>query len=302
MVFLDSDAGSAGATAVEVLSAWQLPLWPLGALLATAALYLRGWRTAYRLRPRELPPWRAFSFCAGLGALGIAIASPLDALDDYLLTAHMVQHFLLMSIAPPLIVLGAPTVPLLRGAPRAWIRWASRPMFQSRWFYALRRLATHPAIAWLAMNVAYLGWHVPAAFELTFRSEQVHNFEHLCFLFTSVAFWWVAIAPWPSGRRWPCWTAIPYLLSADIVNTVLSATLVFSGRVLYPSYMEAPRITRLTALADQAAAGAEMWVLNSIVFLIPAAALTMTMLTPRGSVAAQPRPAAYEGQGGREPV
>ena len=87
--------------------------WPLcqSALL----LYLRGWRLARTTRERELPAWRASCFVAGLIALWIALASPIDALDDYLLVAHMIQHFILMSIAPPLIVLGAPMVPLLRG-------------------------------------------------------------------------------------------------------------------------------------------------------------------------------------------
>lgn len=74
---------------------------------------------------------------------------------------------------------------------------------------------------------------------------------------------------------------IPYLLSADILNTVLSATLVFSGRVLYPSYAAAPRICFLTPLKDQVAAGAEMWVLNSLVFLIPAVAIAAKELSPR---------------------
>jgi cytochrome c oxidase assembly factor CtaG len=131
------------------------------------------------------------------------------------------------------------------------------------------------------MNIAYLGWHVPAMFELTFQSERIHDFEHLCFFLTSIAFWWVVLAPWPTQARWPRWTVIPYLLSADILNTVLSATLAFSGRVLYPSYAVAERITSLTPLRDQVAAGAEMWVLNSLVMLAPAVVVTMQLLTPR---------------------
>jgi putative membrane protein len=122
---------------------------------------------------------------------------------------------------------------------------------------------------------------VPAAFELTFRSENIHQLEHACFFFTSIAFWWVVIAPWPARRVWPRWAMIPYLLSADILNTVLSATLVFSGRVLYPSYLHAERVSSLSPLQDQIAAGAEMWVLNSVVFLLPAVVLTVKMLSPR---------------------
>ncbi len=79
-----------------------------------------------------------------------------------LLSAHMIQHFILMSVAPPLLVLGAPTVPLLRGLPRGVIRFA-RPLFSSRALRGVAGFITHPVTAWLAMNIAYLGWHIPAA-------------------------------------------------------------------------------------------------------------------------------------------
>jgi cytochrome c oxidase assembly factor CtaG len=260
--------------------AWSFPVFPFAALLATLIVYQSGWRAARRTRPGQLAPWRAVAFVAGIVALWIAIASPIDACDDYLLAAHMIQHFILMSIAPPLIVLGAPVVPLLRGIPRP-IRVLLRPVFRARWVHRAVRFVLHPVAAWLLMNIAYLGWHVPAAFELTFRSEGIHQFEHACFFLTSVGFWWVVLAPWPARRAWPRWTVIPYLLSADILNTILSATLVFSGRVLYPSYLHAERISSLTPLQDQIAAGAEMWVLNSVVFLVPAVVLTFRLLAPR---------------------
>ena len=263
-----------------ILRAWSLPLVPLVSLLIGLWLYLRGWRATRTTRGRELPLWRAASFGCGVVALWVALASPIDALDDYLLTAHMIQHFILMSIAPPLLVLGAPLVPLLRGLPHSLVS-ALKPLFQARWLRALTRLITHPVFAWIAMNVAYLGWHVPAIFELTFRSERIHDFEHICFFATSILFWWVVLAPWPARARWPRWAMIPYLLSADVLNTVLSAALAFAGRVLYPSYAAAPHICFLTPLQDQVAAGAEMWVLNSTVMLIPAVVIAMKELSPR---------------------
>jgi len=264
-----------------ILRQWSFPVLPFACLLIVTFIYLRGWVLASRTRPQQLPSWRAFCFVGGIFSLWIAIASPIDALDDYLLTAHMLQHFILMSIAPPLIVLSAPTVPMLRGLPRVLIRRVLRPLFAARWFHGLLRFTAHPVVAWLAMNLAYLGWHTPAAFELTFQSENWHDFEHLCFFGTSVMYWWMVLNPWPSRPRWPRWAVIPYLLSGDVVNTMLSAFLAFCGRVLYPSYAAAPRICRLTPLQDQVAAGSEMWVLNSIVFLVPAFILTMRMLAPR---------------------
>ena len=279
LVLINVDAGSTPVMA-ELLRTWSFPLIPLVSVVLAWVLYLRGWRLARRTRPSELPSWRGICFVSGLVALWIAFASPIDALDDYLLAAHMIQHFILMSIAPPLLILGAPVVPILRGLPRFAVR-ALRPLFRARWIRVALHFVTHPAIAWLAMNLAYLGWHVPGMFELTFRAEWIHECEHACFFATSLAFWWVVIAPWPAHARWPRWAMIPYLLGADILNTVLSATLAFAGRVLYPSYAEAPRICLLTPLKDQVAAGAEMWVLNSLVMLIPAVAIAAKELSPK---------------------
>lgn len=290
MCLLWIDDGVSGVPVLgDLLRAWSLPWLPLVSLSVTLVLYLRGWKMARVTRGPELPAWRAACFVAGLISLWVALASPIEALDDYLLAAHMMQHFILMSIAPPLIALGAPVVPILRGVPRVLIRRWLQPVFRAGWLRAVGHTITHPVFAWLAMNVAYLGWHVPAAFELTFRSEWIHDCEHGCFFATSLAFWWVVLAPWPARVRWRRWAIIPYLLSADILNTVLSATLTFSGRVLYPSYAAAPRICFLTPLKDQAAAGAEMWVLNSLVFLIPAVAIAAKELSPRFLAAASTR-------------
>ena len=279
------EAETSGQPALsELLRTWSLPVVPFVTLSVVSALYLRGWMAARVTRPHELPVWRACCFAGGIASLWLALASPIDALDDYLLSAHMIQHFTLMSVAPPLIVLGAPMVPLLRGLPRIVVRVVMKPLFRMERLRTLAGFLTHPVVAWLAMNVAYLGWHVPAAFELTFRSDRIHDFEHLCFFVTSLGFWWVVLQPWPARTRWPRWAIIPYLLTADVLNTVLSASLAFSGRVLYPSYAQAVRISSLTAMQDQIAAGAVMWVFNSVVFLVPAVLLTIKLLSPRSLV------------------
>ena len=281
MMFALVDVDTGGTPVLgELLRTWSLPVGPLIALLIVLLLYLRGWLLARKTRERELPLWRAGCFVGGVVALWIAIASPIDALDDYLLTAHMIQHFLLMSIAPPLIALGAPVVPMLRGLPRVVIV-GLRPVFRAQWLRLFGKTMMHPVVAWTAMNVAYVAWHVPAMFELTFRSEQIHDFEHLCFFATSLLFWWVVVEPWPAKTQWPRWAIIPYLLSADVVNTALSATLAFAGKVLYSSYAAAPRVCFLTPLKDQVAAGSEMWVLNSTVMLLPAVVIAVRELSPR---------------------
>ena len=262
-------------------SSWAFPFWATVGLLATALLYLRGWREIRRTRPLIFPPWRAWSFVGGLLSIWIAVASPLDTLDGLFLVAHMTQHLILMSVAPPLLLLGAPAVPLLRALPRSVLRDALGPFFRTPILHRLIRLLTHPALAWLAMNIAYLGWHVPGAYELALRSPGWHEVEHACFLATSLLFWFPVIQPWPSPSRVSRWAMLPYLVGADLVNTVLAAFLTFSPRVIYPSY---------SSLRDQAAAGALMWVVGSIFYLVPVMVIAIQLLSPpsRRSPLAEP--------------
>src|ERR1700749_1792024 len=136
-------------------SSWTFPFWATTGLLATAFLYLRGWRKIRRTRPLIFASWRAWCFLGGLVSLWIAIASPLDTQDSLLLVAHMAQHLILMSVVPPLLLLGAPAVPLLRGLPRSVLRDGLGPFLRSPVVHGLVRFLTHPAVAWLAMHLAY---------------------------------------------------------------------------------------------------------------------------------------------------
>jgi cytochrome c oxidase assembly factor CtaG/ferredoxin len=264
-----------------VWGSWTLPFWPTVGMLATAVLYLRGWRKIRRSRPLLFPAWRAFCFLAGLLSIWIALASPLDSLDSLLLFAHMTQHLILMSVAPPLLLLGSPAVPLLRGLPRSILRDGLGPFFRTTTLRRFFHWLTHPVVAWLAMNVSYLGWHIPQFYELALRSPGWHEVEHACFFGTSLLFWFPVIQPWPSTSRGSRWAMLPYLVGADLVNTVFSAALTFSGRVIYPSYAAGPRIFGLTALSDQVAAGALMWVIGSIFYLVPVMAIAVHLLSPK---------------------
>jgi len=265
-------------TIVDLFTRWDIP-WVVTSELAVAALiYVLGWLRIRRSRPAQFPTWRLAAFLGGIAALFVAVASPLDTFSESLLFMHMAQHYVLMSIAPPLIVLGAPLVPMLRGLPRFVIR-VLRPLFVTRFLHHAGRFLTRPRVAWLAMNAAYIGWHIPRAYEFALSSEDWHNFEHACFFFTNLMFWWPIIQPWPGNPLQSRWVLIPYLLLADIVNTGVSAFLCFSGRLLYPSYGFDPRPFGLSALNDQAAAGAFMWVFGSIVYLIPAVAIVAKLLS-----------------------
>lgn len=266
-------------TISDLFTQWDIPWVVTSELALTAVIYARGWARIRRTRAAQFPAWRLVCFLGGILALFVAVASPLDTFSESLLFMHMCQHFVLMSIAPPLLLFGAPLVPMLRGLPR-WFLRLLRPLFVSHALPAAGRFLTRPRVAWLAMAIAYTGWHVPRAYEFALASENWHNFEHACFFFTNLLFWWPVIRPWPFRTTQSRWMLIPYLLLADVVNTVVSACLCFSGRLLYPSYALLPRPFGLDPLNDQVAAGAFMWVCGTMVYLIPALAIVLLILSP----------------------
>jgi cytochrome c oxidase assembly factor CtaG len=258
-----------------ILRSWTLDPWLIVPLGVTAGLYLRGWWLLHCQMPQRFGVWHLGSFQLGLCTLLLALASPLEALAEVLLQAHMAQHLVLMMVAPPLLVYGAPTLPLLRGLPHGLRKRGLGPLLAWTVWRWLQRVLTHPVLGWLAFVVAMLAWHVPALYELALHSHFWHHVQHLCFLSTGMLFWWPVVQPWPSRPRWPRWAMIPYLLLADIQNTALSAALVFSERVLYPTYLTVPHVWGISALDDQAAAGVIMWVPGSLAYLVPVWLLVM---------------------------
>jgi putative membrane protein len=263
---------------LSFITDWDIPPVVTGALVAIGFIYVRGWLALRHNRPTQIPKWRLFSFLAGLLAVFVAVSSSLDTYSETLLFMHMAQHFVLMSVAPPLIVLGCPFVPMLRGLPRLIVRRVGGPIFRSSVVHSLQGLFSSLVFAWLAMNLTYVGWHVPKAYEFALSTEGWHNFEHFCFFAASFIFWWPIVQPWPARHRLNRWMIIPYLLTSDFVNSGLSAFLCFSGRLLYPSYGVVERPFGIDALKDQIAAGAFMWVFGSLVFLAPAIYLTIRFL------------------------
>jgi putative membrane protein len=252
-------------------------------LAVTGAVYTRGWWGLHARAPDRFPAARLAAFLMGLGTIALAVASPLDAAADHTLAAHMVQHLVLLVVAPPLVLAGAPLVPVTRGLPRLVTRGLVRPLLRS----PLPRVLGHPLVGWLTITLATWAWHVPAAFELALRSDAWHAVEHACFLGSGLLFWWPVVQPWPSRPRMSRWALLPYLLLADLQNTVLAAILTFASHPLYPTYAAhlGPR-----ALDDQVLAGVLMWVPMSLAYLVPVAVVTVRLLGPRGGPAVRPRP------------
>lgn len=281
---------------MSALASWQLATPPLGVALLAGCAYWRGWRALRVQMPERFTRGRLAAFAAGLAAVALAVASPIDAFAPLLLRVHMLQHVLLTMVAPPLLWLGAPALPLLRGLPGGLAKRGLGPFLAWPPLHAAARALVHPVTAWLALALTVALWHLPGPYQLALRDPGWHQLEHACFLTAGLLFWFPVIQPYPSRPHWPRWAMVPYLLLADVQNTLLAALFVFSDRPLYAAYAAAPSLTGLDARADQAAAGALMWVAGSLAYLIAAAAIVVAWLNGRSLVAvapaAPPRPLA----------
>jgi putative membrane protein len=263
------------------LHSWSLPIFVTLAPIAVALVYVWGWYQLRHALPNVLSVWRLAAFMGGLLSLWAAVGSPLAGMDHHLLTAHMAQHLLLMTVAAPLILLGAPAIVLLHGLPQDLARRALRPLARSRAVHGLRDIVTHPVFCWLASSSVVIGWHMPAAFEQGMQSAGWHAMEHASFLAAGLSFWWPVIQPWPSLSEWPRWRIPLYLFLATLPCDALSAFLTFCNRVVYPHYLSAHRLFDISPLVDQQSAGALMWVWVTFAYLVPAAVVTIQMLSPQ---------------------
>jgi len=245
-----------------------------------ALVYARGW---FRIRgrvPSATTVRQLGAFVIGLLSVWTAIGSPLTAFHHELLSVHMVQHVLLMAVAPPLILIGAPALPLRYGLPWRPARRAFWQVLRSLRTRSLRRLLTNPVVCWLAPVVALIGWHVPAAFELGVRSRWWHDVQAASFFATGLLFWTPVVQWRRSPATTPRWSIPLYLFAATLPCDALSAFLVCCDRVVYPSYLSAPRLLHVSPLGDQECAGALMWVSVTLIYVVPAVVVTLQILSP----------------------
>lgn len=208
---------------------------------------------------------RVATLGAGVLTVLVAVASPLSSAADTSLTAHMVQHVLLLAVASPLLALGAPRPTILRALPepvRGRVRRAWRPV--------LRQQSRH----WLAATVATLvlqaavmwAWHLPALYDAAERQPLLHGLEHISFLVSSTLFWWVVT----SSRRSRRGVAVLALFAGGLPGTALGAALLLAPRPWYPHYAGG---SVGHGLADQQLAGVVMWSFAGLAYVVGAAVL-----------------------------
>ena len=235
--------------------------WPLllPALLVTAC-YIHGLRRLPHGRGGH-PAWRSWCYFLGVATLVLAQESPLHELADRHFSAHMVQHMLLMMVAVPLVLLGAPMRPVLRGMPRTLRRAVVRPLMRSKAAGAIYRGVTHP-VAGLAVYSALLGaWHLaPGWYDASVRNEFWHDMQHVSFAGGILLFWWNVIDPAPFRVRLGYPLRMLYVLVGGTIQGTLAALITFSDRTLYTEYVHATPVFDISPLADQELGGLIMWV------------------------------------------
>ena len=261
---------------------WSLDSSVLAPLLVACWLYRRGesdLRGRLGRSARRLPAWRIAAFVGGVGALVVALLSPLDELSGTLLTAHMVQHALLVTVAPILILFGHPEIACFRGLPARWRRGLARDRNVRRLLSALGAIsrpmpaaALHGAMLWL--------WHVPALFEAAGALPWLHWLEHVCFLATALLFWRGLVAGWSDRAS----AAVASLASlATLVHSgFLGALLTLGPAVLYPASTRGASLWGMTPLQDQQLAGVIMWAPMGAFYLAAGLALAARTLEPTG--------------------
>jgi putative membrane protein len=265
----------------------------------TALLYAVAW---VRLRSNSsscTPPWRACSSLAGVFVIWLAVASPFASLDHQLLTAHMLKHLLLMTIAPPLIWLGKPVSTLLHGLPLRRPQRALGRGFQLQ--PVIIRIASvlgRPRFCWSAASAALIGWHIPSVFAVGMQSPAWHFVEEGSFLVAGLLFWWPVVQPWRARPR-AIVTAdlsiVLYLFLATLPCDILSGFLVFCDRVVYPVYLSSSHLFGFSPLGDQQCAAALMWTCVTVVYLVAGAILTFRLLCQQAGLEYKPSGSALHG-------
>ena len=252
--------------------------WATAGSIGAALVYARGWLRIRRFEKSTVGDWHAVSFLLGLSLIWIAVGSPLARFDHELLTAHMVKHLLLMTLAPPLIFLGHPSMTLWHGLPRR-IRRALDYVFHSSSAQQFARAMTHPAVCWLGAAGALVVWHLPYVFMLGLQSGIWHGIEQASFLGTGLLFWWPVVQPASIAKTWSPWSILLYLFLATLPCDILSGFLVFCDRLVYPVFLSSTHSFGFSPMEDQQCAGALMWTCVTVVYMVAGTVITARLLS-----------------------
>lgn len=222
------------------------------------ALYAAGVR-ALRRRGRPWPAHRSAAFAAGLLTCVVALASPVAARADELLSAHMWQHLALTLLAAPLLVAGAPVSLALRA-----LRGPSHHALASLVTSRAARALTHPVTTWTAFAAVMAATHLTGWYDAALRDGAVHGLEHAAYLASALLFWAPVVGtnPLRGLRSWIARTI--YLVVAMPAMSTVAVLLAYTDHVRYPTYAAQAARLGVSPLADQQTAGVTMWIAGSL--------------------------------------
>ena len=249
---------------VTLALGWHLePAVAIPLLLATI-----GWlalvRRIRRLHPdRPVPALRTVAFLGGLAAIAVALMSGIERYDTTLFSVHMVQHLLLLLVAPPLIALAAPITQLLR---------ASTPGVRSRLLLPILRstpvsVFAHPVVAGVAFVLVLWASHFSPLFNIALEDQGAHDVEHGLYLVSALLFWWPVVGLDPAPHRMGYAARVLYLMVQVPFNSFLGMAILFANAPLYQHYATLGSPYGITALADQQLAGGIMWLAGDVAFI-----------------------------------
>ncbi|MFC2031572.1 cytochrome c oxidase assembly protein [Chloroflexota bacterium] len=237
------------------------------------------WRLTRRGSKSLVSAWRTVSYLGGLAVLAVALMSPIDVLSAQFFAMHMIQHLLLVMIAPPLLLLADPMPIAMWGLPATlrletgrWLRPGAR-------FRQVFGTLTTPGLVWLYFVACLVGWHDPWAYNLTLQSELVHDLEHLTFFGTAMLFWWHVVGAAPHiHRRLSKGMRIGYALSMVPPTALTGIAIAFASKPVYTYYASAPRLGGISVMEDQMLGGVLMWIPGSMMYIIAALILLAQLL------------------------
>jgi cytochrome c oxidase assembly factor CtaG len=257
-----------------VLLEWRFDPLVIGPLLATSLAYLWAVRTVNRSHPRnQHPRLRTWLFMGGLVAIGLALASPIEAYEGVLFSVHMVQHLLLMLVAAPLLLGGGPITLTLRAASPSVRRTLLRVLHSP-----VVKAISFPVLTWVLFAAVNWGWHFSALYDQSLENLLLHYVQHATFLGAALLFWWPITGVDPSPWRMPYPVRLFYLFLALPQNSFLGVALLSAGSILYPHYATNARTWGPSPLEDQQLGGVLMWVAGDIAFLLAMAIVILAWM------------------------
>jgi cytochrome c oxidase assembly factor CtaG len=253
-------------------TSWTLDPGPILLIGTLGYVYVARWRRVRTAHPgfrgrREAPTWALVSYLFGCLTLAIALISPVDRLAEQAFTMHMVQHVLLLDIAPIALICGLTKVIL-------------RPVT-----HRLQRVEEaagifgHPVFAIFLYVAMMWVWHVPALYDAALEHSLIHIGEHICFMSVGLLYWWHLLGPIRSRHRLTEMGAVVYMLSTKLLVGLLGIALTFAPEPLYAFYEHQAPIWGLNPVEDESLAGGLMAFEQSVVMGIALVWLFVNALT-----------------------